>query len=254
MRTSLAGIFALLIGAAVPAGPAAAAAPDACDVPAYLLFSDAELQRAGTAVRQNQQLKVVVIGSGSSLLAGGEGAQRSYPARMEAALKERLQGVAVSVKTFSKPRQTAENMVEQLEKILQDEKPNLVVWQTGTVDAMRGIDPEEFRQTLDEGVEAIHAAEADAVLMNTQYSPRTESLIANTAYLDNMRWVAQHRSVPLFDRLGIMRHWSDTGAFDFTIGGRDMGLATRVHDCIGKNLAAQIIDAAHLSALRAKVQ
>jgi hypothetical protein len=88
--------------------------------------------------------------------------------------------------------------------------------------------------------------------MNTQYSPRTESLIANTAYLDNMRWVAQHRSVPLFDRLAIMRHWSDSGTFDFTVAGRDFTLAQKVHNCIGKTLAAQIIDAAHLNGFSAK--
>src|SRR5690606_30379953 len=108
-------------------------------------------------------------------------------------------------------------------------KPNLVIWQTGTVDAMRGVDPDDFRLTLDEGVETIHSGGADVVLMNMQYSPRTEQLIANTAYVDNMRWVAQHRHVPMFDRLGIMRHWSDIGAFDFTVGRRDFALAQRVH-------------------------
>src|SRR5690606_13780952 len=157
-----------------------------------------ELHRVEKAVKQDRQLKVVVVGTGSSLLAGGDGVQRSYPARLEAALKERLEGVAVSVKSFSTPRRTAEDMGETLGKIVAEEKPNLVIWQTGTVDAMRGVDPDDFRLTLDEGVETIHSGGADVVLMNMQYSPRTEQLIANTAYVDNMRWVAQHRHVPMF--------------------------------------------------------
>lgn len=244
----------LLAGSLWLTGAVFAAEPDLCEVPASMLFSDAELLRVQAAVKQSQQLKVVVVGTGSSLLGGGGGAERSYPARLEAALKERLPGVAVTVKPFAKPRQTAEDMAQGLEKIVQEEKPNLVIWQTGTIDAMRGLDPEDFRLTLDEGVETLLAGGADVILMNTQYSPRTESLIANTAYTDNMRWVAQHRNVPLYDRLSIMRHWSDSGAFDFTVGGRDFVLAQKVHNCVGKTLAAQIIDAAHLNGFKAKVQ
>ena len=244
----------LLAGSLWLTGAAFAAEPDLCEVPASMLFSDAELLRVQLAVKQGQPLKVVVVGTGSSLLAGGGGPERSYPARLEAALKERLPGVPVTVKPFAKPRQTAEDMAQDLEKLVQEEKPNLFIWQTGTIDAMRGIDPEDFRHTLDEGVETAHAGGADVVLMNTQYSPRTESLIANTAYLDNMRWVAQHRNVPLYDRLAIMRHWSDSGTFDFTVGGRDFILAQKVHNCIGKTLAAQIIDAAHLNGFKARAQ
>lgn len=247
-------LFAPLVGCVLFAGAAFGIEPDPCEVPAYLLFSDAELARVEKAVKQSQQLKIVVAGTGSSLLGGGGGAQRSYPARLEAALAERLPGVAVKVKPYAKPRQTAEDMGAALDKVVQEEKPDLVVWQTGTVDAMRGIEPEDFRLTLDDGVETVHAGGADVILMNMQYSPRTESLIANTAYVDNMRWVAQHRDVPLFDRLAIMRHWSDVGTFDFTVGARDFALAQRVHDCIGKALAAQVIDAAHLSAFRSKGQ
>jgi hypothetical protein len=46
-----------------------------------------------------------------------------------------------------------------------------------------------------------------------------------------------------------MRHWSDTGAFDLYAAGRDNVLAHRVHDCIGRGIAAMIIDAAHLRAV-----
>ena len=44
------------------------------------------------------------------------------------------------------PRQTACDMAKGMHKFLADEKPALVIWQTGTVDAMRGVDPENFQQ------------------------------------------------------------------------------------------------------------
>ena len=85
-----------------------------------------------------------------------------------------------------------------------------------------------------------------------QYSPRTESMLALGAYLDNMRWVAREREVPLFDRNAIMRHWNDVGTFDLYAATKDVGTAKRVHDCVGRALATLIIDSAHLEALEAK--
>ncbi len=223
-----------------------------CDVPGYLLFGDTELSRAGAAAKDQKRLNIAVLGTGSSGLSGPGGAEKGYPARLEARLRARLPGVAVEVKAQIKPRQTAAEMAEGLEKLLKDLKPVLVIWQTGTVDAMRGIDPDTFRAELQDGVETLQKGGADVVLMNMQYSPRTESMITLSAYVDDMRVVARDRDAPLFDRLAIMRHWSDTGAFDFSAATKNPAMAERVHDCIGRALASMIIDAAHLGAVEAK--
>ena len=66
---------------------------------------------------------------------------------------------------------------------------------------------------VDEGVAALQKAGADVVLMNLQYSPRTETMISAPPYLDNMRVVAQQHDVPLFDRFAIMHHWNEQGRF-----------------------------------------
>ena len=58
-------------------------------------------------------------------------------------------------------------------------------------------------------------AGTDVILMNLQYSPRTETMISAPPYLDNMRVVAQQHDVPLFDRFAIMQQWNDSGDFDF---------------------------------------
>jgi hypothetical protein len=140
-------------------------------------------------------------------------------------------------------------MAEGIEKPLLDEKPNLVLWQTGTFDAVRGVDPEEFRASIADGVETMHAGGADVILLNMQYSPRTESMVALGPYADSMRWVAREREVPLFDRLAVMRHWYDSGQIDLYAATKDIGTAKLVHGCIGRALASMIIDAARLDAL-----
>jgi hypothetical protein len=244
-------LVAALFISCLLAGTAAAQRPDSCDVPGYLLFGDNELTHVASAVKDQQQLDILIAGTGSSMLAGPEG--KAYPARLEAILKMRLPNVAVRVTTHAAARQTTADMWEELKKIVREQKPALVVWQTGTVDAMRGIEPDEFGSILNKAVEKIQAAGTDVILMNMQYSPRTESMIAVSPYAENMRWVSQQRSVPLFDRLGIMRHWADTGVFDLYTPTKAFFVAQKVHECIGRALAAQIIDAAQLGPMTAKV-
>jgi len=233
------------------AGGAAAQRLDACDVPGYLLFGESELAGVSRAVKEKQQLDIAIIGTGSSTLAGPEG--KAYPARLEAVLKQRLPNVEVRVSTHAAVRQTAADMWQEVKKVLHEQKPTLIVWQTGTVDAMRGIEPDEFGSVLNHAVEKIRGAGTDVILMNMQYSPRTETMIAAGPYAENMRWVSQQRNVPLFDRLGIMRHWSDTGLFDFYTPTKAFVVAQKVHECIARALAAQIIDAAQLGPMTAKV-
>jgi hypothetical protein len=227
----------------VPAVPG-----DPCELPGYLLVGDARLDGVARAARARKELNILVLGTGSSALAGG--GTKSYPRRLEESLKRRFPELAVHVVPEAKPRLKAADMIGNLEKLLLDRKPDLVVWQTGTVDAIRGVDPDDFRHTLDEGIDAIHAAGADAVLMNMQYSPRTESMIPVASFADNMRIVARDRDVPLFNRLEIMRYWNDNGNFNFNTPTKDSAMAQKVHDCIGRALAALIIEAARLDHMK----
>lgn len=237
---------AVLLAASLCAGQSLAADPPSCAVPDNLLFVDSSLQRVAAAVGKQRQLNVAVFGTGSSTLAGADGPNLAYPARLGAALNQRLMNVAVRVTTRTKAGQTADTMRRDIKALLVDEKPDLVVWQTGTVDAIRRVELDDFRAALEAGVDALHGGGADAILMNMQYSPRTESMIAVGPYVDEMRAVAQQRDVPLFDRFAIMRHWADEGAFDFNAAGRDIGLAQRVHDCLGRAISSLVIEAGHL--------
>jgi lysophospholipase L1-like esterase len=243
MRTPIA---VAVLAAALSIATGAAFAAEPCDIPGYLLLGNNELKHVAEAVQKEKKLTIAVVGTGSSILAGPDGPRSAYPARLEAVLKQKLPSVAVKVVSLVRTRMTTEDLARGMEKMLVDEKPDLVIWQTGTLDAIRRIDPDEFRAALEDGVETLHKGGADVILMNMQYSPRTDIMVPLGPYADNMRVVAQQHEIPLFDRLAIMRHWSDTGAFDLYAAGKDNVLAQRVHDCIGRGIASMIIDAAHL--------
>jgi hypothetical protein len=195
-------------------------------------------------VKNGHPLDILVVGSRSSTIGTSEAS--AYPARLQAALKEKLPLTPVNVSVEIQSKKTAEEMAAGLVKLVEEKKPMLVVWQTGTYDAMRSIDPDDFHAAVDEGVAALQNAGVDVVLVNLQYSPRTETMISAPPYLDNMRVVAQQHDIPLFDRFAIMHQWNDAGDFDLFSAVHGIELAKRVHDCLGRALSKFVFDAAHL--------
>jgi len=243
-------IIAVLAAVALIDGAIAAAPEQRCDVPESFLSSDSDLTGVMKEIKAQQRLDISVVGTGSSALPGPDGERFAYPAQLEQALKQQLPGITVKVTAHVAPRATTAEMAAGLAKILADDRPALVIWQTGTADAMNGVEPEDFRTSLDDGVGTIDNGSADVILMNMQYSPHTESMLDVSTYADIMHWVAQQHAALLFDRLGIMRNWNDSGTFDLYTATKDYDMARRVHDCIGRALASQIISASHLDALR----
>ena len=221
----------------------AANAEPACGVAAHLVHVDAALPHATESIGKSKTLKIVVVGTTSSTLPGANGEALAYPARLETALRKKLPDVAVKVISLAKPRQTAADMAEAFPKVLKDDKPTLVIWQTGTADAMRGVGAEVFQSTLEAAVDKLQAGGADVIFMNMQYSPRTDAVISTTAYADAIRWVALEHAVNLFDRQSIMRQWSELGTFDLLAATKSLDTAAKVHDCFGTMLADLIVDA-----------
>jgi len=240
--------FKIALVVAMASMNATAFAAEECEVPPSFLASDIDLARVAKAIKEQHRLDVAVVGTGSSTLPPGpDGENFAYPARLQDALLRLLPGNDIKVVAHVQARQTTAEMAPELKQVLAAEKPALIVWQAGTFDAVSGIDPEEFKTNLTDGVEKIKTAGADVDLMNMQYSPRTESMLGVTTYADIMRWVAQEHGALLFDRLAIMHFWSDQGTFDLYAATKKYDMARKVHDCIGRALASQIVNAAHLT-------
>lgn len=246
LRLGLMTLAALLVADVARAEDAPL--PPACEVPAYLLASESQLPKIANVIKAGGPLNILVVGSRSSTINTSE--MSAYPARLQVALqaafKDKLPLVSINLAVDLQPKATAEEIAAGFVKLMEEKRPNLVIWQTGTVDALKSVDPDEFRSAVDEGVAALQNAGTEVVLMNLQYSPRTETMISVPPYLDNMRVVAQQHDVPLFDRFAIMRQWNEQGDFDLFNPTHGIELAKQVHDCIGRALSKFIIEAAHV--------
>lgn len=219
-----------------------------CQVPENLILSESRLPRVTKSVRDAKSLSIAIFGAGAASLPGPGGKETSYPAQLEAVLSHRLPGIAVKVGAYTVPRQTLKEVSRNAKRLLAEAKPTLVVLQTGTVDAIRRTDLDEFGEELEYLIDTIQGAGADVILVNLQYNPRLETMIPTTAYSGMIQSIAVEKDVPLFDRLGIMRYWSEAGFFDFYTPTKDPTTARQVHYCIGQALAAQVIATARLRA------
>lgn len=238
--SALAAAFALLLLVCAQVR----AASETCEVPNSITENYSRLSHVTQAVKSDKKLNVLVL-SGVPSQAGAANSLKNYPGYLAQNLQERLKGVAVDVYAHAEPRKPITDILAVLPKLLDERKPDLVIWQTGTVEAMRGMDPDLYGDKLAAGVDMILKANADVILVNQQYSPRTDFMFDGGPYTDNMRWVSQTKDIPLFDRYQVMKYWADKGNFDFTALRND-GSFERLHRCLGGLLSDLVIRAASL--------
>lgn len=211
----------------------------ACAVPESVLAPGSGLPRVSAQLAAGRPLSVLVVHSAKSAPKPGAVA---YPARLEGELKRRLPGHEVSTAVLSLPGEAAPAMVAPLTQAVEEQRPALVVWQTGTVDAMRSLDLESFGAALQSGIAEVQRRGADIVIMDMQYSMHTAQLIDFAPYVSYMSWLAQSSDVFHFPRYDIMRHWVEDGRVDFADESDEAKRRSYefVHHCIGQLLAQSV--------------
>jgi hypothetical protein len=138
---------------------------------------------------------------------------------------------------------TAALMATALRRALAGRKYQLVVWQTGTVEAVHKVPPEEFVRTLDEGAETVRAVGADLVLVDPQFSRMLQGHANLAPYLEAMQAVAKRQQALLFRRFDLVRHWVETGELDLESATKPdrVRTAALLNTCLGESLARTVL-------------
>lgn len=115
-----------LVAAPACAEEPAAEPPAPCDVPGYLLSSESVLPKVRDAVKANQPLNVLVVGSRSSTIPNNEAS--AYPAKLQAALKEALPQAVIDLSVELQAKSTAEETAATLVKLVEAKS---LLWSSG---------------------------------------------------------------------------------------------------------------------------
>jgi acyl-CoA thioesterase I len=211
----------------------------ACSTPEGFGASEATVPKTAKALAAGSDVLIVTLGGSSTLGVAAGGAQLAWPARLAQTLAGRFPSARVEVVNLAKPRQTALEAAGRLAREVVPRRPMLLIWETGTVEAVQGTPVDEFRETLQTGIDELRAAGIELVLMNAQFSRDTDTMIHFAPYLGALRDVANANTVPVFRRYGLMRHWAESGVLDLRTKDSDSRrrLAARLYECIARALA-----------------
>ncbi|MGH7041255.1 MAG: hypothetical protein ACREFY_03880 [Acetobacteraceae bacterium] len=226
-------LIALLVLATAPAR--AANAPEAaCPPDPPGLVPDEPLTALAAALRPGGTVEMLAIGSAGTVAADG------YTSTVLAALQAARPDVAFHLTRRGGRGQDAADTLRQLAATLPSLPYALVLWQTGTVDAVRGLRPDDLADTLAAGADLVRRHDADLVLIDPQFSHFLRANVDLEPYEMALRMAATEPQVSLFPRYELMRGWAEDDGLDPE---RATGMSARraaallMRRCVGAALA-----------------
>ncbi len=237
-----AGRVLLLLGLLL-APPAATAGGMACDAPPELLAANAALPATARAASTGS-LRILIVGSASVLGPGTSGPSAAWPVRLEALIRARVPHLKLDMVTRGARGLTTAETGAIIAAELARSPFNLVLWQAGTAEAVRGLDLDEMVEELHAGLAKVVAAGADAVLMDHQFSRFIRANANVDAYRDALRLTAAAHGVPVLRRWDLMQAWAEDDIVDVERASRQERVAAtdKLNDCLAQAMQALIRD------------
>jgi len=244
-----------LIAACPAAGKADAGGADAglaCDMPADLTTPSDPLTHVAAALTHKGTLNILALGSGSTVgdsgAAGGpalafHAPEAAFPYKMVEALEAMRPGVRFEVTVKGGRNMTADAMLPLLRQELKTGHYDLVLWQTGTVEAVHGMRPDGLRGVLEDGADAAAQADADLVLIDPQFSRFLRANADLSPYETVLQQTTGNPDVTLFHRLDLTQTWVGNGQIDLervSPDQRDKTIAL-LNTCLGQALARYVL-------------
>ncbi len=183
-----------------------------------LLRNGVPLDRLRVKIEAGLPVAVLAIGSSSTEGAGASGPHATYPARLEDRLRRLWPGAGITVINAGKGGEPAENTLQRLSAEMRSRAYDLVVWQVGTNDAVRGHRPDAFADIVRRGVAVIRDGGATPLLVDQQFYPKIEGSAAYADFVAAVEAVSNEASVPLHSRHAMMKRWRERGEAELLRG------------------------------------
>jgi len=193
------------------------------------------------AVRSKSQVKVLAIGSSSTVGVGASSPMATYVARLETSLEGALKGTDFDVVNAGKSGEVAQGAADRMKKEVEETKPDLVVWQVGTNDAIRHVSLDKFKLCLKMTLSWLAVRKIDVVLVDPQYG---ETLAKDEYYgkvVTAVADVAREMSVLLVDHFEAMREAQGNRGDTFYLVSDNLHMNDRGHRCMAEQLARSIV-------------
>jgi acyl-CoA thioesterase I len=202
----------------------------------------AQLPRTAARLKSGEPLKIVAIGSSSTVGLWVLRSAATYPEVMRRELSRLRSNATINVVNSGRIGDTIPNNIARFERDVFAHTPDLVIWQLGTNDVAWGGRPDQgLKRSVVEGVRALKTLSADVVLMDLQYAPQVLASGGYSTMEGIITDVAKQERVGLFSRFALMRNSINAGVSQSELVTFD-GLHNTAdgYDCIGRALARAI--------------
>ena len=196
------------------------------------------LRRAVRAVRNP---RVLAIGSSSTVGVGASQPANTYVARLENGLEAAFKGVDFDMFGRGISGETAEGQAARMQVTVEELRPDLVLWQVGTNDAIRHVDMDAFKNQLRQTLTWLEARKVDVMLVDPQFG---ENLTKDAFYEQVVAAIAEiaaEKRVLLVDRFEAMRQLSQERGDAFYLASDQLNLNDTGHRCMAEQLARAIV-------------
>jgi acyl-CoA thioesterase I len=175
-----------------------------CNVKAPVFEGRTTLQGVLKAMKEKRPVRVVAIGSSSTVGLGASSPIATYPTRLEKDLEGSVSGMQVEMYVRGINGEIAEDAADRLKMAVADIKPDLVIWQVGTNDALARVEEDDFADQLRSTLQWLASHKIDVILIDPQYVERLSKDGYYKGIVDTISEVAQERHVMLVNRYDAM--------------------------------------------------
>ncbi|MGF7051757.1 lysophospholipase L1-like esterase [Bosea sp. OAE752] len=231
-----------VIAATLSVGAPAQAAGFSCrETP--IVQSRAVLAPLADKVAQGRPLTILAIGSSSTEGIGASAKDKTYPARLQALLGKAWSKAPVEIVNAGIGGETAPQTLARLETALAGRHYDLVIWQVGTNDAVKGGDLEAFRGMVSEGIRLVKQANTPLAILDPQFFPTVRDSDNYKRFVAAVGDVARREAVPVFSRYQTMREWhdSDAEAFKAALWSDGFHMSDAGYDCLARDMANALV-------------
>ena len=167
----------------------------------------AALPHVAARLAAHQPLRIVAFGSSSTQGIGASSPAATYPSQLQADLTRDLQArEAIVVLNRGIGGEDADDMTHRLAGVIA-EHPDLIIWQTGSNDPLRGVPLHRFVQETLAGIQQIRAAGIDVMLMEPQLCRKLSEKPNVDAYRQALQAIGDEMHVPVIRRYEMMQAW-----------------------------------------------
>jgi lysophospholipase L1-like esterase len=211
-----------------------------CSVPANEIAAPAPLPTLVSRLENRQPVRILAIGSSSTWGVGATSSRRNYPSQLENMLEKVLKDVPIEMVNRGVSGETASTTADRLRMEAALIKPDLVLWQVGTNDAVQRIPVELFERTVSKTVAILKRKNIDVVLVGLQYTPRYARDEHYFAIREALKRVAAEQNVLYVRRYQTMEYIAKTKASLQMMAEDDFHLNDVGYQCMAEHIAQAV--------------